>query len=114
VLRERAGGGLWAAIGLAVAGLLLLTTGGRWEGTFNRGDLLSAACALCIALHLVLAARFAPRGHVAWLAALQIGVVALGSLAVAAVRASRCSWHAGLLWPLAFASWRRRRSPSSP
>jgi len=103
LLRERAGGGLWAAIGLAVAGLLLLTTGGRWVGTINRGDLLSAACALCIALHLVLAARFAPRGHVAWLATLQIGVVALGSLTAAAIRGERVLvWHPDLLWPLAF------------
>ena len=102
-LRERSGGGLWAAIGLAVTGLLLLTTGGRWEGAFNRGDLLSAACALCIALHLVLAARFAPRGHVAWLAALQIGVVALGSLVAAAIQGEQVLvWHPDLLWPLAF------------
>jgi drug/metabolite transporter (DMT)-like permease len=103
LLRERTGGGLWAAIGLAVVGLLLLTTGGRWEGTLNRGDLLSGACALCIALHLVLAARFAPRGHIAWLAALQVGVVALGSLVAAAVRGERLLvWHPELLWPLAF------------
>jgi len=103
LLRERAGAGLWTAIGLAIAGLLLLTTGGRWEGAFNRGDLLSAACALFIALHLVLAARFAPRGHVAWLAALQIGVVASGSLVAAAIRGEPVLvWHPGLLWPLAF------------
>lgn len=103
LLRERPGGGLWAAIGLAVAGLLLLTTGGRWVGTFNRGDLLSAACALCIALHLVLASRFAPRGQIAWLAALQIGVVALGSLVAAALQGGRVlAWHPDLLWPLAF------------
>lgn len=103
LLRERSGGGLWAAIGLAVAGLLLLTTGGRWEGALNRGDLLSAACALCIALHLVLAARFAPRGNVTWLAALQIGVVALGSLIAAALQGERVLvWHPDLLQPLAF------------
>jgi len=103
LLRERTGGGLWAAIGLAVAGLLLLTTGGRFEAAFNRGDLLSAACALCIALHLVLAARFAPRGQVAWLAALQVGVVALGSLAAAAIQGERVLvWHPEVLWPLAF------------
>lgn len=103
LLRERPGGGLWAAIGLAVAGLLLLTSGGRWEGTLNRGDLLSAVCALCIALHLVLAARFAPRGHIAWLAALQIGVVALGSLVAAALQGEQVlAWHPDLLRPLLF------------
>ena len=103
LLRERASGGLWAAIGLATVGLLLLTTGGRWEGALNRGDLLSAACALCIALHLVLAARFAPRGQVAWLAALQVGVVALGSLVAAGLRREPVLvWHPDMLGPLAF------------
>lgn len=103
LLRERTMKGIWAAIGLAVAGLLLLTTGGRWAQAINRGDLLSVACALCIAVHLVLAARFAQRGNVAWITALQIGVVALGSLAVATIQGEQVFvWHADLLWPLVF------------
>lgn len=103
LLRERTTGGLWAAIGLAVAGLLLLTTDGRWERTLNRGDLWSVACAFCIAAHLVLAARFTQRGNVAWLTALQIGVVALCSLAVATVQGERVFvWRSDIVWQLAF------------
>lgn len=103
LLHERASRGLWAAIALAVAGLLLLTTNGRLEQAVNPGDLLSLLCALCIAAHLVLAARFVRRGNVAWIAALQIGGVALGSLAVAVVRDEQVFvWHADLLQPLAF------------
>lgn len=103
LLRERTGSGLWAAIGLAAAGLLLLTTGGRWEAAFNRGDLLAVACAVCIAVHLVLSGRFAPRSDVAWLAAVQIGIVALGSLGAAVALGEQVLvWRADLLWPLAF------------
>lgn len=103
LLRQRTTGGLWGTIGLAVTGLLLLVTDGRWEWTLNRGDLLSVACALCIAVHLVLAARFTQRGNVAWLTALQIGVVALCSLVVAAVQGGQVFvWRDDLLWPLAF------------
>jgi drug/metabolite transporter (DMT)-like permease len=103
LLRQRTTGGLWAAIGLAVTGLLLLTTDGRWERALNRGDLLSVACAFCIAAHLVLAARYAQRGNVAWLAALQIGVVAICSLVVAAVQGGQVFvWHPEIFWQLAF------------
>ncbi len=103
LLRQRTTGGLWAAIGLAVTGLLLLTTDGRWERTLNRGDLLSVACAFCIAVHLVLAARFTQRGNVAWLTALQIGVVALCSLVVAAIQGGQVFvWRPDILWQLAF------------
>jgi drug/metabolite transporter (DMT)-like permease len=103
LLHERTGAALWAAVGLAAAGLLLLTTGGRWEATFNPGDLLSVACAFCIAVYLILSGRFAPRSDSAWLAAAQIGVVALGSLAVAASRGeSVLVWRDDLLGPLVY------------
>ena len=103
LLRQRTTGGLWAAIGLAVTGLLLLATDGRWERILNRGDLLSVACAFCIAVHLVLAARFARRGNVDWLTALQIGVVALCCLVVATIRGGQVFvWHPEILWQLAF------------
>jgi drug/metabolite transporter (DMT)-like permease len=103
LLRERTGALLWAAVGLATAGSLLLTNGGRWETSFNPGDLLSVACALCIAVYLILSGRFAPRSDTAWLAAAQIGVVALGSLAVAAGRGENVLvWRDDLLGPLVF------------
>lgn len=103
LLHERAGAQLWAAVGLASTGLLLMTTGGRWEASFNPGDLLSMACALCVALHILLSGRFAPGHDVAWLAAAQIGVVALGCLAVATLRREPVLvWQADLLGPLVF------------
>lgn len=103
LLRERAGTLLWVAVGLAALGLLLLTTGGKWDATFNPGDLLSVACALCVAVHLVLSSRFAPRSDAAWLAAVQIGIVALGSLAVAAMRGEQVLvWRVEILGPLVF------------
>jgi drug/metabolite transporter (DMT)-like permease len=103
LLRERTGALLWAAVGLATAGSLLLTNGGRWEANFNPGDLLSVACALCIAVYLILSGRFAPRSDTAWLATAQIGVVALGSLAVATGRGETVLvWRDDLLGPLVF------------
>jgi drug/metabolite transporter (DMT)-like permease len=103
LLHERAGALLWAAVGLAAAGLLLMTTAGRLEAGFNPGDLLSVACALCVAVHIILSSRFAPRRDAAWLAAAQIGVVALGCLAVAALRGEQVLvWRAALLGPLVF------------
>lgn len=101
--RERAGALLWSAIALAAAGLFLLTTGGRLEAAVNPGDLMSLGCAVCVAVHLLLSGRFAPRSDVTWLAAAQIGVVALGSLAVAAALGDRVwVWRADLLGPLLF------------
>jgi drug/metabolite transporter (DMT)-like permease len=103
LLHERTGALLWAAVGLAVGGLYLLTSGGRWEMTFTRGDALAVACALCVAAHLLLSSRFAPRSDAAWLAAVQVGVIALGSLAVALVRGQPVLvWRSELLGPLVF------------
>jgi len=103
LLHERTRAALWAAVGLAAAGLLLLTTGGSWDATFNPGDLLSVACAVCIAGYLILSGRFAPRSDSAWLATVQIGVVALGSLAVAAVNGETVLvWRDDLFGPLVY------------
>lgn len=103
LLHERTGALLWAAVGLAASGLLLMTTGGRWEAGFNPGDLLALACALCVAVHILLSSRFAPGRDPAWLAATQVGVVALGSLAVAGLQREQVLvWRADLLGPLVF------------
>ncbi len=103
VLRQRVGAPLWGAVALATAGLALLTTGGRWDATLNRGDLLAAACAVGVAAHLLLTGRYAPGSDVSWLAATQVGVVALGCLALAAARGEPVAvWHPDLVWPLAF------------
>jgi drug/metabolite transporter (DMT)-like permease len=62
---------------LATIGLFLLT-GGYWDG-FNRGDVLTLACAICYALHILCTGRYAPIMDVYLLATVQIGVVALFS-----------------------------------
>ena len=66
---------------LATIGLFLLT-GGYWDG-FNRGDVLTLACAICYALHILCTGRYAPIMDVYLLATVQIGVVALFSFPLA-------------------------------
>jgi drug/metabolite transporter (DMT)-like permease len=103
LFRERVAPRLgWAAV-LAAAGLWLLTTGGTLR--FNAGDALAAACAVCIALHVVLTGRYAAGSDVAWLTAVEIGVVAAGSLALAVGTGAGAAvrvWHPFLLWPYVF------------
>jgi len=99
ILRRRVEGALWWAVGLAAAGLFLLTTNGTWA--FNAGDALAAVCAVCVALHVLLTGRFAAASDVWWLTAVQIGVVAACSAAVALATGARLLvWHPFLLWPL--------------
>ncbi len=101
LLRERVAGSHWAAVALAGGGLFLLTTRGAW--TFNAGDALAAACALCIACHVLLTGRYAAGSDLWWLTAAQIGVLAACSSAAALATGREIFvWHAFLLWPLAF------------
>lgn len=65
----------WLGVGLATAGLALLTL--RSDLTVNAGDLLVLACALAFAAHILLTGRFAPRYDALALTAGQIVVVAL-------------------------------------
>jgi drug/metabolite transporter (DMT)-like permease len=73
-----------AAIGalLAFSGLFLLTTptGTSWQHLFvsiGPGDLLTLACAIAFAGHLLALAHASPRTPIAQLATLQIGVAAI-------------------------------------
>jgi drug/metabolite transporter (DMT)-like permease len=73
-----------AALGalLAFAGLLLLTTpsGTHWQNLFNSiglGDLLTLACAIAFAGHLLALAHTSPNLPAGQIATLQIGVAAL-------------------------------------
>lgn len=103
LLRERTGALLWVAVGLAVGGLFLLTSGGGLEVSFTVGDLLSVSCAFCVAAHLLLSSRYAPRSDATWLATVQIGVIALGSLVVGVVRDEQVLvWRNDILGPLVF------------
>jgi drug/metabolite transporter (DMT)-like permease len=99
LLRQRVAPALWRAVGLAGVGLFLLTTNGSWQ--VNAGDVLAAACAVCVASHLLLTGRYAGCSDVWWLTAVQIGVIAACSAAVAvATGQDLLVWHPFLLWPL--------------
>jgi len=62
-------------VALAAAGLYLLCTSGGW--LVNKGDLLAAICAVCVALHVIYTWKYARSGDVYWLTAIQLGTVAL-------------------------------------
>jgi len=84
---------------LATAGLFLLTTGGNFS--VNRGDLLALVCALCIALHILLTDRFAPRHDVFWVTATQLSTIAfITTLSAMARGETVLVWYPFLLWPL--------------
>jgi len=98
-LRQRITAVVWCAVGLAALGLFFLTTNGSWA--LNAGDGLAAICAICVALHLLSTGRYAAGSDVWWLTAVQIGVVALCSTAVALGTGQKVLvWHPFLLWPL--------------
>lgn len=70
-----------AGVALAAAGLYLLCTSGGW--LVNKGDVLAAICAVCVALHVIYTGKYARGGDVYWLTAIQLGTVALLSSATA-------------------------------
>jgi len=99
LLGQRIPAALWRAVALAGAGLFLLTTNGTW--TLNAGDALGALCAVFVAGHILITGRYAGRSDVGWLTAVQIGVIAVCSAAVALATGERLLvWHPFLLWPL--------------
>ncbi len=71
--------GLAAATGLlvAMAGMVLLTGPGEIGGGFNRGDLLTVACAVAFAAHMVVTSSAAQRGRPERLMAAQVVVGAV-------------------------------------
>jgi drug/metabolite transporter (DMT)-like permease len=71
----------WLGVGLATAGLYLLSVSRRLE--VNLGDALVLACALVWAVHVLLMTRFSPRTDPILLAAVQSGATAVLSLLAA-------------------------------
>ena len=68
---------------LSVVGLGFLTVAAGF--TFNTGDLLTVACAVAFATHIVILARFAPRHAVVPFTAIQLTVVAALALISSAI-----------------------------
>jgi drug/metabolite transporter (DMT)-like permease len=75
LLRQRLGRGAWLGVGLATAGLALLTLNAGL--TVNPGDVLVFGCAVAFACQILLTGRFAPGADPLLLTFGQIAVVAL-------------------------------------
>jgi drug/metabolite transporter (DMT)-like permease len=99
MLRQRIPGVIRIAVLLSIAGLFLLCGNGTWN--FTTGDILASVCALCVSLHLISTGEFARQSDFYWLTAVQLGVVALLSVAGALVRGKQILvWYPGLLGTL--------------
>ncbi len=68
---------------LAFSGLYLLCTNGNLA--LNLGDGLGVVCAVCVAVHILLTARYVQYCNVYWLTTLQIGTIGLLSGGIALV-----------------------------
>jgi drug/metabolite transporter (DMT)-like permease len=80
-LRQRLSKGVWLGVGLATAGLALLSL--QVGLSMSPGDLLVLACAVAFACQILLTGRFAPRWDPLLLAFGQIVVVAIAAGAAA-------------------------------
>ncbi|BCS52846.1 DMT family transporter [Geobacter sp. SVR] len=98
-LRHRIPGTIKLAVVLSVCGLFLLCGNGSWR--FNGGDILAAICAVCVSLHLIYTGEFTRTSDYFWLTAVQLGMVALLSVAVALGRGKQVFvWYPHLLTTL--------------
>lgn len=84
-------GALLATVGMALLSLRSI------ELQFNRGDMLTIACAVAFAAHLLLLNHFSKRENIALLATAQIVCAALLSSAVLATRQAVIVWSTPLV-----------------
>lgn len=91
------------AVILSTIGLFLLC--GNGSLTINKGDILAAACAVCVSLHLIYTGEFARKSDYYWLTAVQLGIVAILSTAVALATGKQVLvWYPHLLTTLLICS----------
>jgi drug/metabolite transporter (DMT)-like permease len=95
LLRQKIGGYIWVAVGLAVIGLALLSLRG-WA--FGKGELLTLACAVFVAFHIVGLGQWSPQHDIYGLAFIQIATIAVISLVAAA--------PSGIMMPPDGEAWR--------
>lgn len=74
-----------AGVVLAATGLFLLCNDGiTWS--FNKGDFFAFLCAIGATLHIIFTGRYAPRGDIFWLTAVEIGTIAVLSIIIAGMQ----------------------------
>jgi len=79
-LRKRIRASAWLGALVAAGGLFLLVVGRGQIGALNKGDVLSLACAVSFATHIILVDRFVRHTDYRQLLLVQVGVVGLLSL----------------------------------
>ena len=89
---ERPGWRGLGGVGLAAAGLALLTRPEVGAGGFNLGDLMIVACAVAFSLQLVSVTRYSRRFDLRRLLALQIAGAALLSAAILPLERASVTW----------------------
>ena len=80
LLRKRIHLAVWLGALFAAGGLFLLVAGKGELGAMNKGDVLTLACAVSFALHIILVDRFVRRSDYRQLLLVQVGVVSVLSL----------------------------------
>ncbi len=91
-----------AGAALAAAGTDFLS--GGLPADWNRGDLLTAGCAVAFAAHILAVERYSRRMDFERLSLMQIASVAALSWAAAWIEPARIAWTPRLLWALATTS----------
>jgi len=94
LLRDRVGRATWAAVGLSTAGLAVLSLRGVAIGT---GEVLTLACAVVYALHILGLGRWSTPAHATGMSAVQMLAIALIS--------SVGALPGGITWPHGAGQW---------
>jgi drug/metabolite transporter (DMT)-like permease len=91
VLGRRVPAAAWAAVGVAIVGLLVLTRpfGGEVDAALRLGDVLTLGCAVAFAFQIVFTGEWSPRHPLAPFVAAQVTVTLLGALVAIAVAGGR-------------------------
>jgi drug/metabolite transporter (DMT)-like permease len=103
---RRVGGPAWTGVGLAVAGLAMLTRpfGGDTTSLVQLGDLLTLGCAFAYAFQITWTSEFSARHSLVSLTFVQIAVTFLGSLLLLAFEPVRLAPSGELLGTVLFTS----------